>query len=1432
MRNFLTVVFLCFAISNLYAQSDTCAAATVLTACTVQSGSNVGSTVNTATDDSFAPSDICATSVENTVWYSFTPTASGSHDITSVIGSCTPFNNGLQAGVLSGNCGGPYTSLGCGFLAANSTSTFNTNLTAGQQVFLVLDGDGGDECASIDVSICPVTSCNDPDIPNVSFAPGTICDGNSALLSWSGSLNDATIWRVYSGSCSGTLVGSTSGSSTVVSPVAPGTTYYVRGEGGCVTPGSCGSVTVPVTPREDASFTYASANYATADPDPTPTVTGVNGGTFTSLPAGLSINASTGEIDLSATTAGNYTVTYTTPGLCSGSETFQLTITNSVLSLTTSSTDSSCNGNGTATATATGGTAPYTYTWNTGFTETTSGSSTLNNLALGSYTVTVTDAANNSVDELVIVDTGNSPQVFQNNTIDESCAGQNDGTVTVGTHGGVAPYTYSWNITVPGIVTVPTSTNYTVTNLPPNTYIVTSTDASGCVSTVTFTIDPGPADPDLMAVAPLRGCENIILPAITGSATSGSQAYYTQTGGNGTSYAPGDQINFADFPSYPVDLFVYDSNTGISRGSQDTDNTYFDGRSSGLFFDIDVFSSTRYTIESFDLWLAAGSSSSYRIYSKSGSYVGSETNPSAWTLLTTTGNIAPVSGTSPVPLNLNLGLPQIPLSTMAFYIYEVDQTSAIIHGQNLSAGSNLNIASGAANDSEFGTVTNGSTGFPGSVIFGFENTCVVEENVQLTIAQSPSINSIADVNECDSYVLPTIMGSNLSGSQSYYDAPNGGGMVYAQGRTLTAADFMSYPVTLYAYDEALQSNAVATNLNDLQGSNDGIFFDINTTSDIRLQSFDLNLRANETSTFKIYTKPGSFVGSETNAGAWTLLTTSTSITGTGNTTTEPLNLNLNLDLTAGSTTGFYIYAVAGNRPMNYTCVSTNQDTVAGNTIVTVSSGTGSNDEFSNLIGAARGFSGRITYDSSTTGCTDQGSFLLTLVDTPSINPVNNLNGSGSVMLATITGTGLSGNQSYWSMPGGMGTEFQQGDTINYDAGATYPITLYAYDENATDNTCNDEVSFQVTISPPISVTCPADITETCLNNPISFTVAATGGRIFTIPPGGDIAGFTRIGERNNKTYFISNTTLTASNAFTNAIAQGGFVATVDDSGTNTFLRTAVDNIAGAGERVYIGFTDELVENSFGWHSSSTTTYTNWTSGQPDNFGVGEDFVTLDGNGEWNDVPGTTLRRYILELNGTFQQTAGLPAGSVFPVGTTTNTFLVTDLQGNTDTCSFDVDISGIASDALVDQNHAGNYTLPSITGSNLSGSESYFTGPGGTGTAYAANTVINFTDFPSWPQTFYIYDSAGTGCRDEESFTLTLVETVAITEFINNVQAIDPGDEWVELYNYGTSIVDLQNWRIQDEEADDDLITATSYNLGVNDYVILASDKPGFEAQW
>lgn len=88
-------------------------------------------------------------------------------------------------------------------------------------------------------------SCTDPDTPTLGGIT-SICDGQNTTLSVTGgNLNDATDWQWYSSSCGGTNVGS--GTSIAVTPGAT-TQYFVRGEGGCVTAGTCTFIEVVVNP--------------------------------------------------------------------------------------------------------------------------------------------------------------------------------------------------------------------------------------------------------------------------------------------------------------------------------------------------------------------------------------------------------------------------------------------------------------------------------------------------------------------------------------------------------------------------------------------------------------------------------------------------------------------------------------------------------------------------------------------------------------------------------------------------------------------------------------------------------------------------------------------------------------------------------------------------------------------------------------------------------------------------------------------------------------------------------------------------------------------------------------------------------------------------------------------------------------------------------
>ncbi|CAM4414134.1 BspA family leucine-rich repeat surface protein [Zobellia roscoffensis] len=63
-----------------------------------------------------------------------------------------------------------------------------------------------------------------------------------------------------------------------------------------------------------------------------------------------------------------------------------------------------------------------------------------------------------------------------------------------------------------------------------------------------------------------------------------------------------------------------------------------------------------------------------------------------------------------------------------------------------------------------------------------------------------TIDELEEQERTDSYTLPAIKGTNLTGNQMYYTGPTGTGQSFAAGATLYATDFPDYPVTLYIYD--------------------------------------------------------------------------------------------------------------------------------------------------------------------------------------------------------------------------------------------------------------------------------------------------------------------------------------------------------------------------------------------------------------------------------------------------------------------------------------------------------------------------------------------------------------------------------------------------------------------------------------------------------
>ncbi len=92
-------------------------------------------------------------------------------------------------------------------------------------------------------------------------------------------------------------------------------------------------------------------------------------------------------------------------------------------------------------------------------------------------------------------------------------------------------------------------------------------------------------------------------------------------------------------------------------------------------------------------------------------------------------------------------------------------------------------------------------------------------------------------------------------------------------------------------------------------------------------------------------------------------------------------------------------------------------------------------------------------------------------------------------------------------------------------------------------------------------------------------------------------------------------------------AYGGHLVTVTTSAENTF----VSNLARSN-RIWIGLTDEITEGVWKWVTDEpyVSGDAQWSPGEPNNAGSGEDYVEMYTNGLWNDLPGASTRYYVCE----------------------------------------------------------------------------------------------------------------------------------------------------------------------------------------------------------
>lgn len=135
-----------------------------------------GPTANTPT---ITPSDLCAGSLENTAWYSFTLQNTGDVVLTIANIVCSGGGAGFQIGYFTGSCGS-LSNFGCTSGSGGTVTVTITGGTAGQTIYVAIDGNAGANC-TFDIS---ATNTVPLPIELLDFNANYNEDSKNVLLDW------------------------------------------------------------------------------------------------------------------------------------------------------------------------------------------------------------------------------------------------------------------------------------------------------------------------------------------------------------------------------------------------------------------------------------------------------------------------------------------------------------------------------------------------------------------------------------------------------------------------------------------------------------------------------------------------------------------------------------------------------------------------------------------------------------------------------------------------------------------------------------------------------------------------------------------------------------------------------------------------------------------------------------------------------------------------------------------------------------------------------------------------------------------------------------------------------------------------------------------------------------------------------------------------
>ncbi len=306
-------------------------------------------------------------------------------------------------------------------------------------------------------------------------------------------------------------------------------------------------------------------------------------------------------------------------------------------------------------------------------------------------------------------------------------------------------------------------------------------------------------------------------------------------------------------------------------------------------------------------------------------------------------------------------------------------------------------------------------------------------------------------------------------------------------------------------------------------------------------------------------------------------------------------------------------------------------------------------------------------------------------------------------IAANNTTDLCGATITYSLPTatdnciGTGTSTLENVLANFNTNfnailATIPNpVVFAMDNGLNGNSINDGYNDMYDGGNYLNTNFATNI-QYSQNNIINSAAFGSGGRYFTSYVSNGTQGtlnpcmFILAADINNVSNFITTGNLGA-DGFMGTTDGTTFSITANGISYNCFVKRVFNAVDPSINQLMIVPTNPSANQTF-----DTNTDNNLHSLNNINASTRIYYLLYAGNsGSYIDNVQTQAIAQAFLNNATqasvsITQTSGLPSGAVFPLGTTTNTFVATDASGNTDTCSFDVVVTDTQQPTVITQN--------------------------------------------------------------------------------------------------------------------------------------------------